>query len=193
LKLTNAGKDIDDDHKEIHFSTDYIASIPAERRKQEMLGVVRHEMVHCWQWAANGTCPGGLIEGIADWVRLRSDFVPPHWKQESTGDWDAGYQHTGYFLDYLEKRFGDGTVVRINDHLRNRDYDEKDFWLVCCGSHVKTLWEEYGKSLSGTRTEDIDKESSEDKEKASNEKKNDNLVTLTRKTYANAVKKPSSD
>jgi hypothetical protein len=42
------GRDIDSDHKEIHFSTDYIAKCPAERRKQEMLGVLRHEMVHCW-------------------------------------------------------------------------------------------------------------------------------------------------
>src|SRR5215469_3021069 len=55
------GKDLDDDHKEIHFSTDHIARIPQDDRKNEMLGVLRHEMVHCWQWSANGTCPGGLI------------------------------------------------------------------------------------------------------------------------------------
>lgn len=36
------------------------------------MGVCVHEMVHCWQWNAKGTCPGGLIEGIADYVRLRS-------------------------------------------------------------------------------------------------------------------------
>jgi hypothetical protein len=189
LTLIHAGKDIDDDHKEIHFSTDYIAGIPAERRKHEMLGVVRHEMVHCWQWAAKGTCPGGLIEGIADWVRLRSNLVPPHWKQESTGDWDAGYQHTGYFLDYLEKRFGDGTVVRINDRLRNREYEEKDFWLVCCGSHVKTLWEEYGQSLSKTTMEKVDEAESQDDQKTVDKTKSEDLVDLTPKTYANAVKK----
>jgi hypothetical protein len=137
-----------------------------------MLGVVRHEMVHCWQWAANGSCPGGLIEGIADWVRLRSDLVPPHWKQESTGDWDAGYQHTGYFLDYLEKRFGEGTVVKINDRLRNRTYHEDDFWHVCCGHHVKTLWKEYGHSLKGDQ----------DVETVISEKKSEELADRTSKS-----------
>ena len=141
------GKDLDDDHKEIHFSTDYIARIPKDDRKAEMLGVLRHEMVHCWQWSAKGTCPGGLIEGIADWVRLRSDFVPPHWKREWDGDWDAGYQHTGYFLDYLEERFGDGTVIAINERLREKEYDQKSFWMECCQHDIKTLWKDYGEEM----------------------------------------------
>lgn len=141
------GLDIDDDHKEIHFSTDYIAGIAKERRKEEMLGVITHEMVHCWQWAAKGTCPGGLIEGIADFVRLKAGFVPPHWKQEGGGDWDAGYQHTGYFLNWLEEQFGEGTVVKINDRLRNREYEEDKFWHHCCGDEISKLWKRYEKSI----------------------------------------------
>jgi hypothetical protein len=142
------GKDIDDDHKEIHVSTDYIASISAERREKELTGVIVHEMVHCWQWAAKGTCPGGLIEGIADYVRLRADLAPPHWSRVWEGcEWDSGYERTGYFLDYLEKRFGDGTIVAINDRLRDRDYHEDHFWKHCCGNDVKILWAEYGKAL----------------------------------------------
>jgi hypothetical protein len=141
------GKDLDDDHKEIHFSTDYIAHITKNSRKAEMLGVLRHEMVHCWQWNAKGTCPGGLIEGIADWVRLRSNFVPLHWKREWDGDWDAGYQHTGYFLDYLEERFGDGTVMAINEQLREKEYDEKSFWMECCQHDINTLWKDYGEEM----------------------------------------------
>ena len=150
------GRDLDSDHKEIHFSTDYIAGVPNDRRKSEMLGVLRHEMVHCWQWAAKGTCPSGLIEGIADWVRLRSNLVPPHWKREWDGDWDAGYQHTGYFLDYLEDRFGDGTVMKINEHLRDREYNEDSFWMECCHHPIKTLWKDYGKKMDsehGVRTD----------------------------------------
>lgn len=141
------GKDIDDDHKEIHFSTDYIASIPSKRRKDEMLGVVCHEMVHCWQWNACGTAPGGLIEGIADWVRLKSGLAPPHWKRETDGDWDAGYQHTAYFLNYLEKRFGKGTVMAINERLRGRKYHEKEFWRHLFYEDVDTLWKDYGKAV----------------------------------------------
>ena len=61
------GIQLDNDHKEIHFSMDYIKdSVTEARRKQEIQGVLVHEMVHCWQWNARGTCPGGLIEGIAD-------------------------------------------------------------------------------------------------------------------------------
>lgn len=164
------GKDIDSDHKEIHFSTDYIAAIPKDRRRDEMLGVLRHEMVHCWQWNALGTAPGGLIEGIADYVRLRSGLVPGHWKQEADGDWDAGYQHTGYFLDYLEQRFGDGTVMAINEKLRNRRYDEDTFWTELLGHKVKKLWKQYGKSLSGKGEEDDDDESENEPEQKQEQK-----------------------
>lgn len=153
------GSDVDDDHKEIHFSTDYIASIPEARRKEEMLGVVTHEMVHCWQWAALGTCPGGLIEGIADYVRLKAGFVPPHWRKEGGGDWDAGYQHTGYFLEWLEERTGEGTVMRINERLRGREYKEGEFWTHCCGDDVGKLWGRYGKSLKKWKEGGKDKDS----------------------------------
>lgn len=58
------GSDLDNDHKEIHFSTRYIENIKSGT-KDEILGVLTHEMVHCFQYNAKGTCPGGVIEGIA--------------------------------------------------------------------------------------------------------------------------------
>lgn len=141
------GMDLDDDHKEIHFSTDYIAKIPESRRADEILGVIRHEMVHCYQYNGKQECPGGLVEGVADWVRLRSGFPPPHWKRTADGEWDAGYQHTGYFLDYLETRYGDGTVRRINEKLRTDKYEEKCFWTELLGRPVKHLWHDYANFL----------------------------------------------
>lgn len=50
--------------KEIHFSLDYILQSKA-RAHDEIMGVLVHEVVHCFQHNARGTCPGGLIEGIA--------------------------------------------------------------------------------------------------------------------------------
>ena len=50
--------------KEIHFSLDYIKK-SANRARDEIMGVLVHEVVHCYQYDACGTCPGGLIEGIA--------------------------------------------------------------------------------------------------------------------------------
>lgn len=111
------------------------------------MGVLTHEMVHCYQYNAFGTCPGGLIEGIADWVRLNSDLSPPHWKQEASEKWDAGYQQTGYFLQYLEKRFGKGTVRRLNEKLRIERYEGKRFWTGLCGGPVEQLWGDYQKAL----------------------------------------------
>ncbi|KAL0933116.1 pbsp domain-containing protein [Colletotrichum truncatum] len=141
------GSDLDDDHKEIHFSMSYIAGISAERRTHEIMGVLTHEMVHCFQWNARGTCPGGLIEGIADWVRLNSHLSPPHWKREASGKWDGGYQHTAYFLDYLEGRFGEGTVRKLNEKLRNHRYQEKEFWTESLGRPVEQLWKDYREKL----------------------------------------------
>ncbi|GKT45580.1 uncharacterized protein ColSpa_05761 [Colletotrichum spaethianum] len=141
------GSDLDDDHKEIHFSMSYIAGIPAERRTDEIMGVLTHEMVHCFQYNAHGTCPGGLIEGIADWVRLNAHLSPPHWKRDASGNWDGGYQHTGYFLDYLEGRFGAGTVRRVNEKLRTQQYREKEFWTELLGRPVEQLWKDYGEKM----------------------------------------------
>jgi hypothetical protein len=64
-----------------------------------------------------------------------------------TGNWDAGYQHTAYFLEYLEKRFGNGTVRRLNEKLRISKYEEKRFWTELVGRPVEQLWGDYAKSV----------------------------------------------
>ena len=58
------GSELDDDHKEIHFSMRHIVN-SKQRAKDEITGVIVHEMVHCFQCNGKGSCPGGLIEGIA--------------------------------------------------------------------------------------------------------------------------------
>lgn len=141
------GSELDADHKEIHVSASYIAGVPAGRVMSEIQGVLTHELVHCFQYNAHGTCPGGLVEGIADWVRLNAGLSPPHWKKSAEGKWDAGYQTTGYFLQYLEGRYGGGTIRRLNERLRARKYEEKAFWTEFLGAPVAQLWSDYGKSL----------------------------------------------
>lgn len=137
------GKELDDDHKEIHLSSKYIRTRKGDVR-HELLGVICHELVHCFQWNAQGTCPGGFIEGIADWVRLRAGLGAKHWRQEVGGSWDGGYQHTGFFLEWLEGRFGEGTVRGLNGCLREGRYeDEKVFGRCCKGEKVEALWRRY--------------------------------------------------
>lgn len=137
------GTELDDDHKEIHFSLGHIRR-STQHARQELLGVICHELVHCFQWNALGTAPGGLIEGIADWVRLNAGVGAVHWERKAGGQWDAGYQNTGFFLDYLEERFGHGTVLNINEQLRDKEYDESALWpSVCKGHSVQQLWKQY--------------------------------------------------
>jgi hypothetical protein len=159
------GSDIDDDHKEIHLSLKYIDSISKARQADEILGVLTHEMVHCYQYNGNNTCPGGLIEGIADWVRLRANLAPPHWSRSGSGNWDAGYDHTGYFLEYLEIRYGAGTISKMNDKLRTDNYEQKRFWTELLGRPIEQLWGDYGKALEAADTgtanasnEDVEKD-----------------------------------
>ncbi|KAM0432781.1 hypothetical protein ACHAPT_004483 [Fusarium lateritium] len=142
------GTELDDDHKEIHFSLNYINQIsPKSRRTDEIDGVLTHELVHCLQYHGHGTCPGGLIEGIADWVRLRCHLNPPHWKHNADGKWDAGYQQTAYFLEYIEERFGHGTIRRLNEKLRIQVYEEKKFWTELVGRPVEQLWSDYQEKM----------------------------------------------
>lgn len=137
------GKELDDDHKEVHLNTSYINAVKGDIR-HELLGVLCHELVHCFQYSASGTCPGGLIEGIADWVRLRAGLGAKHWRQEAGGSWDGGYQHTGYFLEWLEGKFGAGTVRKLNKCLAEGEYDEEKLFGECCGGKsVGRLWERY--------------------------------------------------
>lgn len=85
----------------------------------EIRGVLVHELVHCFQYNGKGSCPGGLVEGIADWVRLNANLGAPHWKRGTVPEkWDQGYERTAYFLDWLKSKFGRGTVRKINEELR---------------------------------------------------------------------------
>lgn len=154
------GIDLDDDHKEIHLSLSYIAHVSSSNKgdkikiRHELLGVICHELVHCYQWNGLGSAPGGLIEGIADWVRLHAGYVPPHWERKAGKDisWDSGYQTTGYFLDFIEKAYGDGSVRRINEALREQEYEEDKFWTKLFGSTVDQLWKSYSTELGEDET-----------------------------------------
>ena len=138
------GNELDDDHKEIHFSLDYIHhASKGGRTAEEIRGVLVHEMVHVWQWNGKGKAPGGLIEGIADFVRLKAGYAPPHWTRKPGETWDAGYERTAFFLEWLEDVYGTGKVRDMNEKLRTEEYHEGKFWEALFGHSVETLWETY--------------------------------------------------
>lgn len=58
-------------------------------------------------------------------------------------DWDQGYQHTAYFLQYLDLRFGEGTIRRLNEKLRRHKYKGDAFWPELLGQSVEKLYGDY--------------------------------------------------
>ncbi|KAJ0514223.1 hypothetical protein HanHA300_Chr10g0367191 [Helianthus annuus] len=125
---------------EIHVSTNYIAGYEGDLLK-EFSGVIYHEMTHVWQWSGNGSTPSGLIEGIADFVRLKAGYIPSHWVQPGQGDkWDQGYDVTARFLDYCEGHES-GFVAELNKKMRYAY--SVDYFVDLLGKTVDQLWSDY--------------------------------------------------
>ncbi|XP_059448130.1 uncharacterized protein LOC132179419 [Corylus avellana] len=127
-------------NNEIHVSARYINGYSGDV-KGEITGVLYHEMTHIWQWNGNGLTPGGLIEGIADFVRLKAVYAPSHWVQPGQGDrWDQGYDVTARFLDYCND-LRNGFVAELNKKTRS-DYNA-NFFVELLGKSVDQLWSDY--------------------------------------------------
>ncbi|KAM1318541.1 hypothetical protein EV2_003866 [Malus domestica] len=133
-------------NNEIHVSASYIAGYSGNV-KSEITGVLYHESTHVWQWNGNGRAPGGLIEGIADYVRLKAGYAPGHWVKPGQGDrWDQGYDVTARFLDYLNS-LKNGFVAEMNKKLRS-GYSA-DYFVDLLGKNVEQLWREYKAKYAG--------------------------------------------
>ncbi|KAK2750389.1 hypothetical protein FQN57_003869 [Myotisia sp. PD_48] len=154
------GSSQDNTQKEIHFSLSYIQKTSPKEATSEYTGVIVHELVHCYQHSAPPNAsniprpPSGLIEGIADFVRLKANLAPPHWKSPKTVNdiperWDQGYQHTAYFLAWLEDvEVGTGAVGMLNDRLYTNGYTSS-FWDSLFGDDIAGLWAGYISYVEG--------------------------------------------
>ncbi|CAL5438078.1 unnamed protein product [Camellia sinensis] len=127
-------------NNEIHVSANYIQGYSGNV-KREITGVLYHEMTHIWQWNGNGQSPGGLIEGIADFVRLKAGYAPSHWVKPGQGDrWDQGYDVTARFLDYCDS-LRNGFVAELNKKMRNASI--ANYFVQLLGKTVDQLWSDY--------------------------------------------------
>ncbi|XP_021290624.1 uncharacterized protein LOC110421357 [Herrania umbratica] len=131
-------------NNEIQVSDKHIEAFSGDQLKPEFNGVLYHEMTHVWQWNGNGQQDetlGGLIEGIADFVRLKANYVPAGWAQPGQGDkWYDGYSVTARFLDYCEG-LRPGFVAELNRKMR--DGYSTDFFSQLLGKTVDQLWSDY--------------------------------------------------
>ncbi|BGP39356.1 hypothetical protein JCM10449v2_003294 [Rhodotorula kratochvilovae] len=151
------GSHLDNEHKEVHLSLSYLAGVAAragsdgKRVRQEIEGVLTHELVHAFQYDGGGTVPGGVIEGVADWLRGEAGLAPPHWREQpGDGDrWDQGYERTGFFLSYLSRHLDNPHLVpQLNSALRNSSWEEgAHLRKLLGGEDVENLWETYRRSF----------------------------------------------
>ncbi|XP_030469241.1 uncharacterized protein LOC115687725 [Syzygium oleosum] len=131
---------------EIHFSANYVREIQGD--KEEFTGIMYHEMTHVWQWDGRGNPSARkVIEGIADFVRLRANLAPATWPRRGAGNcWGESSTVTAYFLDYCESR-RNGFVAELNKKMRDGYSD--DFFVQLLGRTVDQLFSEYKARFGG--------------------------------------------
>lgn len=82
-----------------------------------------HELVHIIQHDGAGSCPGWLIESIADHIRLLAHLDPPHWRKAGQGrcekGWEDAYDAGARFLTWLagEGEGGSSSPSGVEDRL----------------------------------------------------------------------------
>ncbi|KAK3420504.1 hypothetical protein EUGRSUZ_G01332 [Eucalyptus grandis] len=109
--------------------------------KREFTGILYHEMAHVWQWDGDRQAPEGPIRGIADFVRLRSVYVPGHWVGPGQGDrWDQDHGVTARFLDYCNG-LRNGFVAELNKKIRTGYSD--GYFVDLLGNSIDQLWKDY--------------------------------------------------
>lgn len=124
----------------IRLNADYLQGYYGDV-KSEFTGILYHESTHVWQWTGQGSTPIGLINGIADYVRLTAGWPASDWGMRGSGyRWDEGYEVTAYFLEYCEGMM-EGFVSKLNAMMK--DYYSEDFFIVLLGKSVDELWSEY--------------------------------------------------
>ncbi|MCL7050437.1 hypothetical protein MKW94_002094 [Papaver nudicaule] len=103
----------------IEVSADYINGFSGDI-KTEITGIIYHELTHVWQW--DGTpgprAPQNLLEGIADYVRLKANLQGSYWTQRGSGNhWGERSDITAYFLDYCES-LRPGFIKDLNTKMK---------------------------------------------------------------------------
>jgi hypothetical protein len=130
----------------IRLSGEYVAGYQGDVRA-EVTGVLYHETTHVWQWDGQGQANGGLVEGIADYVRLKAGYPAQGWVQPGQGDrWDEGYSVTARFLEYCDS-LKQGFVAELNAKMKDGYSD--GFFQDILGKDVQQQWQDYKAQYGG--------------------------------------------
>ncbi len=117
---------------------------------REITGILFHEMTHMYQHddSDGGGVDLGLIEGIADFVRISAGYPPPGAQPNPNGNWNDGYRTTAFFLLWLDDTYPD-FVYRLNLTMHS---DDGQTWSPASfedltGKTVDALWQDYRDSF----------------------------------------------
>ncbi|KAJ3143110.1 hypothetical protein HK100_010693 [Physocladia obscura] len=165
--------------KTLRLSASYFTHARHTDLDHELHGVIVHELVHVLQYDgsidAGATANGGFIEGLADYVRITAGLAPGHWRPESqppasNDKWDRGYEHTAYFLRWVDRNSPSNTAsntsstgnvsntaatFKLNLLLRDLVWDDALFEIVA-GAPVNQLWRGYLASFIDAETKAAD-------------------------------------
>jgi hypothetical protein len=128
----------------INLSTRHLANYDGAALLEEITGVLVHEATHLYQYNDG---PGGLIEGIADYVRIEAGHHSLN-RRNPGGNWDDGYTTTGFFISWLDDHYPD-FGYRLNLALSRDDNEawSEQVFEELTGKSVDTLWQEYQDDL----------------------------------------------
>lgn len=126
----------------INISAQSIQSYPPGWSRFGFTSLMYHEMTHIFQWSGNRTAPGGLTEGIADYVMVKSNvYWSKSYAKPGVGRrWDEGYGVTERFLEYCDG-LRKGFTVELNKKMRFSYSD--NYFVELLGIPVGQLWAEY--------------------------------------------------
>ncbi|MCD0490471.1 basic secretory family protein [Pedobacter sp. MC2016-14] len=115
--------------------------------------LLTHEVMHLVQAYPNGSGPGWLTEGIADYVRFKFgvDNKGAGWSLpafKSSFSYTNSYRVTAGFLNWLEAEHN-GLVKSADKLLRAKTFTN-DFWEKQTGKSLDSLWDDYAKQASKT-------------------------------------------
>lgn len=110
----------------------------------EDVGMLIHELTHVIQRYPSPR-PSWVTEGIADYVRWAIyEGKPLAWfpaPQKPSG-YTSGYRGTAGFLLWLESGPSPGIVRRLNNAMRNQEYNDRIFEKLE-GRPLRNLWKQY--------------------------------------------------
>ncbi|XP_047982606.1 uncharacterized protein LOC125223479 [Salvia hispanica] len=115
---------------------------PRSESKRFFTSLMYHEMTHVFQWHGNFGAPGGLTEGTADYVMVKSGFYDQatYTKPGAGKRWDEGYGVTERFLEYCDSLLN-GFTAKLNLKMQYTYSD--NYWVELLGKPVDQLWREY--------------------------------------------------